>query len=164
MADGELLVNTVTASADHLAVGDTVSVRFAETGRTTMRIGGIFEANVLIGTYVVGAPLLPAPLREPRPGRPSRLATDGSTATLDAVTAAVAPYPNVQVQTRQQFEQANTKAVNQLLGLVYALLGLAVLIALIGVVNTLMLSVFERTQRARPAACRRHAPPPGAQR
>ena len=35
--------------------------------------------------------------------------------------------------------------MNQLLGLVYALLGLAVLIALIGIVNTLMLSVFERT-------------------
>ena len=36
-------------------------------------------------------------------------------------------------------------AVNQLLGLVYALLALAVIIALIGIVNTLMLSVFERT-------------------
>jgi putative ABC transport system permease protein len=38
------------------------------------------------------------------------------------------------------------KSVNQLLGLVYALLALAVLIALIGIVNTLMLSVFERTR------------------
>ncbi len=37
-------------------------------------------------------------------------------------------------------------SVNQLLGLVYALLGLAVIIALIGIVNTLMLSVFERTR------------------
>ena len=54
-------------------------------------------------------------------------------------------YPNVQVQTRAQFEASQSAQVNQLLGLVYALLALAVLIALIGIVNTLMLSVFERT-------------------
>ena len=58
----------------------------------------------------------------------------------------MAPFPNVQVQTRAQFEQTQVSAVNQLLGLVYALLALAVLIALIGIVNTLMLSVFERTR------------------
>ena len=50
------------------------------------------------------------------------------------------------MQTRAQFEQAQVASVNQLLGLVYALLALAVLIALIGIVNTLMLSVLERTR------------------
>ena len=49
------------------------------------------------------------------------------------------------VQTRPQFDQAQVASVNQVLGLVYALLALAVIIALIGIVNTLMLSVFERT-------------------
>ena len=53
---------------------------------------------------------------------------------------------NVKVQTRAQFEQTQINAINQLLGLIYALLALAVLIALIGIVNTLMLSVFERTR------------------
>ena len=55
-------------------------------------------------------------------------------------------YPTVQVQTRAQFESSQISGVNQLLGLVYALLALAVFIALIGIVNTLMLSVFERTR------------------
>ena len=41
--------------------------------------------------------------------------------------------------------QSEQKSVNQLLGLIYVLLALAILIALIGIVNTLMLSVFERT-------------------
>ncbi len=50
------------------------------------------------------------------------------------------------MQTRAQFEQAQVASVNELLGLVYALLALAVLIALIGIVNTLMLSVLERTR------------------
>ncbi len=74
------------------------------------------------------------------------LRTDGAQRVDNAVTKAVAGYPNVKVQTRAQFEQAETNTVNQLLGLIYALLALAVLIALIGIVNTLMLSVFERTR------------------
>ena len=48
--------------------------------------------------------------------------------------------------TRAEFEKSQTSSVNQLIGLVYALVALAVLIALIGIVNTLMLSVFERTR------------------
>ena len=74
------------------------------------------------------------------------LRTNGSGAVDQAVTSALAPYPNLQVQTRAQFEQAQVASVNQILGLVYVLLALAVLIALIGIVNTLMLSVFERTR------------------
>jgi putative ABC transport system permease protein len=61
------------------------------------------------------------------------------------VAHALAGYPNVKVQSRAQFEASQAAQVNQLLGLVYALLALAVIIALIGIVNTLMLSVFERT-------------------
>ena len=49
------------------------------------------------------------------------------------------------MQTRAQFEHSQVAKVNQLLGLVYALLALAVLIALIGIVNTLLLSVYQRT-------------------
>ncbi len=54
-------------------------------------------------------------------------------------------YPNLKIQTRAGFEKSQRAQVNQLLALVYALLALAVVIALIGIVNTLMLSVFERT-------------------
>jgi len=62
-----------------------------------------------------------------------------------ALEAGLRGYPGLQVQTEAEYVQSQQKQVNQLLGLVYALLGLAVLIALIGIVNTLLLSVFERT-------------------
>jgi putative ABC transport system permease protein len=141
---GGLLIDTTTADKDHLAVGDTVPVSFALTGPTTMRIGGIYKPNALIGSYLVGAAFFLAHFQHPLPGA-VLLKTDGSAAAQQAVEHALAPYPNVQVQTRAQFEHSQQAQVNQLLGLVYALLGLAVLIALIGIVNTLMLSVFERT-------------------
>jgi putative ABC transport system permease protein len=62
------------------------------------------------------------------------------------VNRLLAHYPTVQVQTRSQFDKAQVSSVNQLLGLIYALLALAVVVALVGIVNTLMLSVFERTR------------------
>jgi putative ABC transport system permease protein len=145
LAQGELLIDSTTAQNKHLAVGDTVPARFALTGPTTLRIGGIYEANALIGSYVVSAAFFLSHYPAQPPGG-LLLRTNGSAAVDNAVTNALAPFPNVQVQTRAQYEQAQVSAVNQILGLVYALLALAVLIALIGIVNTLMLSVFERTR------------------
>jgi putative ABC transport system permease protein len=141
---GELLIDSTTAKTDHLSVGDTVPVRFAYTGSTTIRIGGIYQSNALIQSYLVGSAYFLAHFRQPHPGA-VLLRTDGSPGVGTAVANALAPYADVQVQTRAQFEQAQVASVNQLLGLVYALLALAVLIALIGIVNTLMLSVLERT-------------------
>jgi len=141
---GELLIDSTTATSKHLSVGDTVPARFTRTGQTTLRIGGIYRANALIGSYLVSAAFFLAHY-SPRPPDGLLLRTTGAAAN-SAVTKALASYPNLQVQTRAQFEQAQVSSVNQLLGLVYALLGLAVIIALIGIVNTLMLSVFERTR------------------
>ena len=141
---GDLLIDTTTASSDNLSVGDTVPVKFALTGRSTMRIGGIYQPNALTGHYLVGQAFFLSHFQNPLPGA-VLLNTDGSPGVQEAVQKALTPYPNVQVQTRAQFEASQSAQINQLLGLVYALLALAVLIALIGIVNTLMLSVFERT-------------------
>ena len=145
LAQGELLVDSTTATKDHLAVGDTAPIRFAYTGPTTIRIGGIYQSNALIGSYLVSAPYFLAHFRQDSPGA-VLVSTNGSPGVDAAVTRTLAPFPTVQVQTRAQFQQSEISQVNQLLGLVYALLALAVLIALIGIVNTLMLSVLERTR------------------
>jgi putative ABC transport system permease protein len=144
LAQGELLIDSTTATSKHLSVGDSVQARFARTGPTVLHIGGIYQANALIGSYLVSAGFFGAHY-SPQPPGALLLRTTGAAAN-SAVTKALAPYQNLQVQTRAQFEQAQVSSVNQLLGLVYALLGLAVIIALIGIVNTLMLSVFERTR------------------
>jgi putative ABC transport system permease protein len=145
LGQDELLIDSTIATKDHLAVGDTVPVRFAYTGPTTIRIGGIYQSNALIQSYLVSSPYFLAHFRQPHPGA-ILVRTNGGPGAETAVSNALAPYGNVQVQTREQFQQAQVSSVNQLLGLVYALLALAVLIALIGIVNTLMLSVLERTR------------------
>jgi putative ABC transport system permease protein len=144
-AQGGLLIDATTATRDHLSVGDTVPVRFAYTGPTTIRIGGIYQPNALIQSYLVSSAYFLAHFMTPHPGA-VLVRTNGSSSVETAVSNALAPYGNVQVQTRAQFEQTQVAAINKLLGLIYALLALAVLIALIGIVNTLMLSVLERTR------------------
>ena len=148
LAAGDLLVDTTTATRDKLHVGDRLPVTFAETGRTTLRIGGIFKPNIILGSYLVSretftrhfaASTLPIVLLI----KTSSPATPAMTTEL---SKGLADYPNLTVQTRAEYEKTQEAQVNQLLGLVYALLALAIVVALIGIVNTLMLSVFERTR------------------
>ncbi len=144
LSAGQLLIDTKTADAKHLAAGDRVPVKFAKTGDTVMRIGGVYKNNGLLGSYLVGDRFFLAHFDNELPIA-VLLKTDGGAATEQQVKNALSGYPNLKIQSRAEFEKSQEQQVNQLLGLVYALLALAVIIALIGIVNTLMLSVFERT-------------------
>jgi putative ABC transport system permease protein len=55
-------------------------------------------------------------------------------------------FPNAKVQTRDEFKNGQIAGLDQALNIVYALLGLSVIVSLFGIVNTLVLSVFERTR------------------
>jgi len=145
LAAGQLLIDTTAASAEHLSVGSVVPVTFAQTGHATMRIGGIFKANPLIGSYVVGAGYFRSHFHNPLPIAVLISTRPGADHVEQAINRYLDVYPNVGVQSRAQFERSQQATVNQELGLVYVLLALAVVVALIGIVNTLMLSVFERT-------------------
>jgi putative ABC transport system permease protein len=67
-------------------------------------------------------------------------------AAVAAVKRVAVDYPGATVLDQTQFKTQTAQPINQLLGLVYALLALAVIIALLGIGNTLALSIFERTQ------------------
>jgi len=123
-----------------------VPVKFAQTDSTTMRVGGIFKANPLLGSYVTGDAFFLSHFDNPLPIAMLLSTAPGARGLDGALNDALVPYANVSVKTRAQFEASQQASVNQLLGLVYVLLALAILIALIGMVNTLMLSVFERTR------------------
>jgi putative ABC transport system permease protein len=146
LAAGQLLIDTSTANTKHLSVGSVVTVKFVQTGAQTMRIGGIFKPNALLGSFVVGNGFFLSHFASELPVAVLlRTAPSAASHVGGVLNTGLKAYPNLKIQTRGQFEKSQRASVNQLLGLVYALLALAVLIALIGIVNTLMLSVFERT-------------------
>ena len=65
---------------------------------------------------------------------------------LAAVKRAAAVSPGAKVLDQTEYKADQTKFIDQLLGLIYALLALAILIALLGIGNTLALSILERTR------------------
>jgi putative ABC transport system permease protein len=63
-----------------------------------------------------------------------------------ALEAALADFPNAKAQTRDQFVDNQIEGLNQILNILYVLLALSVIVSLFGIVNTLVLTVFERTR------------------
>jgi len=146
MAAGRLLIDTNTAKANDLHVGSVVPVKFAQTGSSTLTIGGIYKPNPLVGSFVVGDGFFLSHFDNPLPIGVLLGTAPGAPDLGPALNRVLTPYANVGYKTRAQFEQSQQNKINQELGLVYVLLALAVLVALIGIVNTLMLSVVERTR------------------
>ncbi len=73
-------------------------------------------------------------------------ASTGPGQTKTAVTAALKAFPTATVQTKAEYTASLKKQVDQLLTLIYALLAVSVIISVFGIVNTLVLSVYERTR------------------
>jgi ABC-type antimicrobial peptide transport system permease subunit len=69
--------------------------------------------------------------------------TAANTAKL---TNALKPFPDAKVATASQFKKNQEQGINTLLNLLYVLLSLSIIISLFGIVNTLVLTVFERTR------------------
>jgi putative ABC transport system permease protein len=149
LGPGRILVSTVRARELGVATGDSVVVTFPETGARTMRVAGTFGKGSLINaSYVMSLPdfadnvtsrLDGAILMTNAPG----VDPEQAKATIEA---ALADYPNVTVNTPADITRKARDSVDQLLGIVTALLLLAVVVAVLGIVNTLALSVVERTR------------------
>ena len=69
--------------------------------------------------------------------------TDANTKALDD---ALADFPNAKAQTREEFVDNQISGLNNILNILYVLLALSVIVSLFGIVNTLVLTVFERTR------------------
>jgi len=67
-------------------------------------------------------------------------------ATTSELEHALARFPDAKIQTRSEFINAQERGINLLLKLLYVLLSLSIIISLFGIVNTLVLTVFERTR------------------
>jgi putative ABC transport system permease protein len=75
-----------------------------------------------------------------------RVAGGATSETTKRLEEAVAAFPDAKVETESQFKRDQERFILQLLNILYALLGLSVVISVFGIVNTLVLTVFERTR------------------
>lgn len=141
-------VSEEVAKARGLAIGDTLPVAFKDSGQQQMRVAMIYREDQVVGSYLLGMPAYDANFLTHFDNQVVvKQSSDVSEqAALTAVEKASDAYAGVTVLDRDGYKAEQSEFLNQMLGLVYALLGLAILIALLGIANTLALSILERTR------------------
>ncbi|WP_405954287.1 ABC transporter permease [Streptomyces phaeochromogenes] len=153
LADGNIAMDAGFAKDHDVRLGSTIPVEFPAGQKTELKVaaltdqdaaegfgtqGGLFFGLGTIEKYVPG-------------GQDSALYVNAASGTsADTLRAnldkTLDPYPQVQVRDLADYKKLIHDQIAVLLYLVYALLGLAIVIAVLGVVNTLALSVVERTR------------------
>ena len=151
LADGGIVLADHTAAERHLGVGDTLAMTFARTGEQRLPVVGLLrdaDAQALSTDYIVSldtyarhytenvdASIFVKTADEVRPA-------DATT----AIRAALADAPTAQLRDQAAAVAGRTQTLDRILGLVTALLLLTIVIALLGITNTLALSIIERTR------------------
>jgi putative ABC transport system permease protein len=143
-----IAVDSATARDKGWHVGDTVAATFPRGGAKTLRIAAIFRRADAAGQYLLPMSAYAADFAQQFDARifVSRASGVSAADARRAVESLTKAYPNATLQDQTEFKAAQSKQINGLLGLIYVMLALAVVIALMGIANTLALSIFERTR------------------
>jgi putative ABC transport system permease protein len=145
----DVMVTKAAATAHGWKVGDTVTSEFAESGKHQLHVAAIYKGKGWISDDFVVSRAAQEALAGPQlvTGAFVTIAAGADRAEVqDAITAALADHPDAKVLDRAGFEKEASGFIDQLLTFMTVMLALAVMIALLGIVNTLALSVFERTR------------------
>ncbi len=128
--------------------GSTVVFTFADGQRVPFTVGAVYQRADLAGDYLITrAAWAPHHVQDKDTLVAIGFRDGVSTAAgKSAVQRAVVPFGSPQVRTKAEYAKSSAAGIDTFLTLVYALLLLAVLIALLGIANTLTLAVHERTR------------------
>ncbi|NNE74381.1 MAG: ABC transporter permease [Acidimicrobiales bacterium] len=148
-ADAEhILIHSDVAEDEAVAVGDPLTVEFAATGPQTFTVGAIYDNEFLIGDYILDLSGWDANFGARDDNVISAKVAPGF--TIDQADAALASiegaFPQLEFETRPEFQDRVEGELNSLLVVINVFLGLAIVIALLGIANTMALSVLERTR------------------
>ncbi|MEV0185697.1 FtsX-like permease family protein [Streptomyces sp. NPDC050625] len=146
-ADG-IAVTRKEADRQGLRTGDTARLTFTDGTTQKFTVRSVYGQSELAGDYVITRAAW-APHRTQDSDRLVAVTfKDGVSTAVGkaAVEKVAARYGDPQVQTRDEYAQSSAGGIDMMLTLVYALLALAVFIALLGIANTLTLAVHERTR------------------
>ncbi|MDR9450655.1 MAG: FtsX-like permease family protein, partial [Acidimicrobiia bacterium] len=129
-------------------VGETISITFARTGPVQLPVVAIWDGQGIQASVLLSLETFEANFVEQLDAQVLIALADGVTieqgrAAVESVTSS---FPNVQIQDQADFKQQTESQINLILSLIFVMLLLSVLIALLGITNTLSLSIIERTR------------------
>jgi putative ABC transport system permease protein len=151
LGQASTIVSKKFASAHHLRVGQRLSVLTPSRHRVTLTIAGVVKEEVigLLSNLTISRSLARAAFGQREDGvnfvayAPG---ADGAAVNGAIDTLLRHSFPQTHAQTAAQYTSEQNSKVNQFLLLVYVLLALSVIVSLFGIVNTLVLSIYERTR------------------
>jgi putative ABC transport system permease protein len=145
LPQGQLLIDQDHATTDHLTVGSSVPVTYPNGGHAVLTVGGIYRDSDLLGPALMSESVLAPHTTAPAYQVILVKGVNGDSPELrQALKDATGDNPLLNVQDKKELQQQFSSKISLLLDVMYALLGMAVIIAVLGVVNTLAMSVFER--------------------
>jgi putative ABC transport system permease protein len=150
LTNDQAIVDAKFAEDHDIAVGDTISVLTPSGETLEQQVVGLYEPPPfypLLGGVSVTTETFDSAYERPRNQFTFVNVPNGpSTATTESLEAAVADYPDARIQTREDWITQQDEDFNQFLVMLYVLLALSVIVSIFGMVNTLVLSVYERTR------------------
>ncbi|GGQ03340.1 ABC transporter permease [Streptomyces roseolilacinus] len=144
---GQIAVAEKTAKSRGWKVGSTLPVTYNDEKKGTLTVGAVYRDSEFLSPVLIDRKVV-AP-HETKPYIPSIFITmdgGGSAANEKALVDALGNNPAITVMDHQDIRDEFGGMINMMLNIMYGLLAMALIIAVLGVVNTLAMSVFERQQ------------------
>jgi ABC-type antimicrobial peptide transport system permease subunit len=150
LQDGGAIVDKTFAEDKNLDVGSRITVMSSAGREFPATVVGIYKSPVfwqMLGQVTIGQRAFDRTFQDPMDLYTFIDVSGGSSAAATGrLDQTLEHFPALKVRTQAQFVQDQKDSINGLLNLLYVLLALSVLVSLFGIVNTLVLSVFERTR------------------
>ena len=134
------------ATSKHLAIGSRLAVQYPKTGKGIVTVRAIYNEQALAGPYVVSLANYERNFTDQTDTVVMIKTAPGKASSARAeIEAVLRRYPNGTLQDQAQFKASRGRQIDQILNLIYALLLMAIIIAVFGIGNALALSILERT-------------------
>ncbi|HYI99187.1 MAG TPA: FtsX-like permease family protein [Thermoleophilaceae bacterium] len=150
MSGGQAVVDEAYAKSRDLAVGDRLSVLTPTGKRAAFEIvGQVKDRTDFLGSFVITQAAMAREFGERRDSYVLVAVAGGADAAVvqRRIERLVdARYPSAEALDQEQLKQSQEDQIGALVGLIYALLSLAIVVSIFGIVNTLALSIHERTR------------------
>jgi putative ABC transport system permease protein len=144
----ETVIDQAWGEKEGVEVGDTIALSTPSGRQASYRVvGSVKDSTDLLGSFVITQTALAQDFGERRPSTTFvNFAPGADEATRQVERLVAAEFPSAEALNQQELKDRQSEQLGVLLNLIYALLSLAVIVSLFGIVNTLALSIHERTR------------------